>query len=980
MKHYIVNILVAAALTLCSLASCVKENISAPDHGEGTVYLSLNVLSGGMDQVIVKSPWDPNDDNERAVENLRIYIFSKATGNLVGYKYFSKEDLTFTDDSSQPGYDRTATVSNIPTSTGEVYIYAIANALTSQYKVTDTAILNIDESNLSHLTRETFLSATCTRQLGSINPADNRFVMSGFANNGDPVTIARKDGTTQAEITDPTSDDGKRVKLYKILSKNKITVKTEGNVAFKPEYMEIHNVPQVYGLMRGNNVAPSGFETFDRIIWSENSYQCYLPANVQTATVPPTSFKGFNDREKNTYDDTGKKTFVNAPENATYVVIHGKYQGGDYAGDLSYTVHLGDFSKHPADFSVAANSNYEYTLTIKGVNNFIAESKKNGDDPGSEGVVIFKGTDILEVDCHYEARVMKFSMSELNDIINVGKYGYILKIQTAFCETISMIVDGEGRIYDAAEFKTQSNPTVLTTVGTDGMPVDISKILISGSEADFGWVRFVKNTGVYSATPSSNPGCMVSSSHAISDVCAYPGRAKTQTIFQFLRDLYKAGKEQTASYFNATGSSVYVTCFVDENYYPDKNWTEYVNKSEPRRMYFANELFVSADGQSSFARAKYVVSQKSIWTFYELNPAKKPFGLEFVSEEKAQGKDVTAKFTYPNSYTKLDNNKNRQYWNGRASAISNNSGNNFYDDITKSAKGTQDLYLDAFQACMSRNRDENGNGKIDTDEIKWYLAAVDQYKGIWAGERVLDTDMRLFKASQSEWDALNTAFTENGGDAGLSPWHYFACSPANTFWAEEGCATGTDGSATMVRCIRTLESKANGLDEADKYYDYNSATKTVTLLLNDNALRPAQLGGFDTYFERGTGKANNLLYKKFKIASANLPGTYKRNQVISTAKGSGFINASDDVCQKAAGYGGAWRVPNQRELSIMSAVDNGTFKNLFSCTSFTGVQSGYYKGGTGNEYGFVLAGTQMTVAVTADEKNYGVRCVMDVVD
>lgn len=551
MKHYIVNILVAAALTLCSLASCVKENISAPDHGEGTVYLSLNVLSGGMDQVIVKSPWYPNDDNERAVENLRIYIFSKATGNLVGYKYFSKDDLTFTDDSSQPGYDRTATVSNIPTSTGEVYIYAIANARTSQYKVTDDAILDIDESNLSHLTRETFLSATCTRQLGSINPADNRFVMSGFANNGDPVTIARKDGTTQqAEITSPTDDDHKRVKLYKILSKNKITVKTEGNVTFKPEYMEIHNVPQVYGLMRGNNVASSGFETFDRIIWSENSYQCYLPANVQTTTATPTSF---NDREKNTYD-AGKKTFVNAPENATYVVIHGKYQGGDYAGDLSYTVHLGDFSKHPADFSVAANSNYEYTLTIKGVNNFIAESQKNGDDPGSEGVVIFKGTDILEVDCHYEARVMKFSMSELNQIINVDKYGYILKIQTAFCETISMIVDGEGRIYDAAEFKTHSNPTVLTTVGTDGMPVDASKILISG-DVDFDWVRFVKNTGYYSSyyTPSQRPGCKVSSSHAISDVCAYPGRTNTQTIFEFLRDLYKAGKEKTASYFNATG-------------------------------------------------------------------------------------------------------------------------------------------------------------------------------------------------------------------------------------------------------------------------------------------------------------------------------------------------------------------------------------------------------------------------------------------
>lgn len=964
MKHYIVNILVAAALTLCSLASCVKENISAPDHREGTVYLSLNVLSGGMDQVIVKSPWDPNDANERAVENLRIYIFSKATGNLVGYKYFSKDDLTFTDDSSQPGYDRTATVSNIPTSTGEVYIYAIANARTSQYKVTDDAILDIDESNLSHLTRETFLSATCTRQLGSINPADNRFVMSGFANNGAPVTIARKDGTTQqAEITSPTDEDAKRVKLYKILSKNKITVKTEGNVTFKPEYMEIHKVPQVYGLMRGNNVAPSGFETFDRIIWSENSYQCYLPANVQTTTASPASF---NDREKNTYDDTGKKTFVNAPANSTYVVIHGKYQGGDYAGDLSYTVHLGDFSHNMSDFSVAANSNYEYTLTIKGVNNFIAESKKETgkDDPGSEGVVIFKGTDILEVDCHYEARVMKFSMSELNQIINVDKYGYILKIQTAFCETISMIVDGDGKIYDAAEFRTQSNPTVLTTVGTDGMPVDASKILISGN-ADFDWVRFVKNTGYYSSyyTPSQRPGCKVSSSHAISDVCAYPGRANTQTIFEFLRDLYKAGKEQNSSYFNATGSSVYVTCFVDENYYADKNWTEYVNKSEPRRMYFANELFVSEDGQSSFAKAKYVVSQKSIWTFYKLDPTLKPFGLESVSEEKAQGVNVVS-----------GTNRLEEPWDGRASAISNNRNKGFYASSTKST-GKQDIYKDAYKACMSRNRDEDGDGTINENEIKWYLASVDQYKGMWAGEEAFDADARLFKATESEWTDLKTAFDSNGGNnnGALKKWHYFTCSSADTFWAEEGCATGTDGSATMVRCIRTLASNSDGLESAETYYSYKD--DVVELKLNDVALRTHQSGGFQTYFERG--KDSNKLYKKFKIASANLTGgPYSKTQVISTAKGSGFINASDDVCQKAAGYGGSWRVPNQRELSIMSAV-NKNLTDLYSCTSFTGVQSGYYKGGTGNEYGFVLAGTQMTVAIST---TYNVRCVMDVVD
>lgn len=285
------------------------------------------------------------------------------------------------------------------------------------------------------------------------------------------------------------------------------------------------------------------------------------------------------------------------------------------------------------------------------------------------------------------------------------------------------------------------------------------------------------------------------------------------------------------------------------------------------------------------------------------------------------------------------------------------------------------IYKDAYKACMSRNRDEDGDGTINENEIKWYLASVDQYKGMWAGEEAFDADARLFKATESEWTDLKTAFDSNGGNnnGALKKWHYFTCSSADTFWAEEGCATGTDGSATMVRCIRTLASNSEGLESAETYYSYKD--NIVELKLNDVALRTHQSGGFQTYFERG--KDSNKLYKKFKIASANLTGgPYSKTQVISTAKGSGFINASDDVCQKAAGYGGSWRVPNQRELSIMSAV-NKNLTDLYSCTSFTGVQSGYYKGGTGNEYGFVLAGTQMTVAIST---TYNVRCVMDVVD
>jgi len=140
-------------------------------------------------------------------------------------------------------------------------------------------------------------------------------------------------------------------------------------------------------------------------------------------------------------------------------------------------------------------------------------------------------------------------------------------------------------------------------------------------------------------------------------------------------------------------------------------------------------------------------------------------------------------------------NSSAEYWNGRASALSNNvtSGNrNRYDYAVYKNEGTQDMYTDPYKACMSRNRDEDGDGEIDADEVKWYLASVDEYKGIWAGEDLLPTEAKLFLPTQANWNALMDAYKDH--DSNLYPWHYFTASPQNTFWAEEGCATGSDGS------------------------------------------------------------------------------------------------------------------------------------------------------------------------------------------
>ena len=448
MRHYI-NIISALILAALAGNSCVKESVAAIG-GEGEpVELTLDVTSRALDKVIVKS-WDPNDEDEAKVNDLRVYIFSES-GSLVGYKYFGKADLNFSADlDSDNGYNSSATLTGIKTKTGTAYIYAIANAITSQYQVTETdakEITNIDETDLlsSDLTRENFLAATYSRQAGSYDPRDNTFLMSGYVNNGKPVTIRRKTGGTGvAEIVSPTEDKDKRLKLFKVFSKNKLTIETgndaAGNpISFDPDYMEIHNVPKTVALLPDGTTDASDFETFERVVLDEKYLNFYLPENLQSKNKKnPISV--WNDREKNTYSAAGDKSFVNAPDNATYLVVHGRYRAGDHVGNVAYTIHLGDFGEKGRldNFDVCRNFSYQYTLKINGVNNFIAEAKKEGDgtsakdDPGSEGIVIkTTAAGMLHADCHYEARVMKFNKDEVKGLID-NNFGYILKIHTIF--------------------------------------------------------------------------------------------------------------------------------------------------------------------------------------------------------------------------------------------------------------------------------------------------------------------------------------------------------------------------------------------------------------------------------------------------------------------------------------------------------------------------------------------------------------------
>lgn len=1031
MRHYI-NIISALILAALAGNSCVKESVAAVGGEGDPVELTLDVTSRALDKVIVKS-WDPNDEDEAKVNDLRVYIFSES-GALVGYKYFGKSDLNFSADlDSKNGYNSSATLTGIKTITGKAYIYAIANAITSQYQVTETdakEITNIDETDLSssNLTREKFLAATYSRQAGSYDPRDNTFLMSGYVNNGSPVTIQRKTGGTGvAEIVSPTEDKDKRLKLFKVFSKNKLTIETgndaAGNaISFDPDYMEIHNVPKTVALLPDGTTDASDFETFERVVLDEKYLNFYLPENLQSKNKK-NAISIWNDREKNTYSAAGDKSFVNAPDNATYLVVHGRYRAGDHVGNVAYTIHLGDFGNNGSldNFDVFRNFSYQYTLKINGVNNFIAEAKKEGDgtiakdDPGSEGIVIkTTAAGMLHADCHYEARVMIFNKAEVKGLID-NNFGYILKIHTIFGESECLIVTGDG-VYEATQYYLDKSsgkvPTPLTTFNTDGTLADPSRLLVGkAGEADFNWVHFVKNTGAApSSSPSNSPGCLITSNHTKQNVCAYPGTEKTMSVFQFLKELYVAASTNNANGFFDSDGNVYVTCFIDENYYADREWTKYANQTDSRRLYIANDFQLSKDGKSSYAEAKYVIEQNSIWTFYRLDNSLKPYGVETISEEE-EIEGFSVSYSGYSSY--------KDDWNGYTVASDYYKANSLYTSgnaikirsASTSEPAKQDLYTDAYRACMSRNRDENGNGKIDDVEVKWYLATVDQYKGLWIGESVLPTDAKLFQPVESNWKKLNEKYVTSSND-GLKLWHFFTASTQAVFWPEEGASTspwGADWSkASKVRCVRTLESNRDGRKDPDVFYDAPvknaDGSYDITLRVNKGAGRDFQSGPVPCTLERGEATQNKVS-RKFRVDSGNLAGTFKRAQITSSTSSPDVLVKEDaDVCwnKKNGSADEPWRVPNQKELLVMSVVasnNDNTFNLdnitnfLWSNTYFTGLVKNYklfnnesqltamYKSSTISEIegiGLVMLKDSYQFTISPGTSEGNVRCVMDV--
>lgn len=882
------------------LSSCSEDIFPGGSESNEDVTISLAYSDVSPRDIVVNSR--ATDAEERHLDNLYIYIFD-GNGNLKGYKGIEGEVNLNQNTSSTTK----AEITGIKTRSGESYIYAVANIKTGIYPV-ETSNGTVEENKLPiNLKEETAraggydftldqLKALTFKRNNTSIDITSAFLMSGAVQDGNLVNI-----TTAGKIA--SGDNA--IRLSRIVSKVKFTIKAANTTgvtrSFKLDTYDIMNIAvdgSLVGKIDGNNrnkttnvnnnigntVRPNDVEN------DAQFFEVYLPENLQDAVHNVTTQAAREDDSQSI-----PKEFTNAPAKGTYVVLKGKYEetknGTTRSADVTYYVHLGDCTKDKNNYDVERNCKYTYNITVAGVDKIIVEAKKESgaDQPGAEGVVLEYGATgkNMTLDSHYEYMVMRFYQEDIQELKRAGK-GYFYQVYALGNHT-DVINVGE------------------TTVGETNY-------------VDTSWIQFAikcsrdGSSSKYS-TDKTNRGI----------ACSYPGTKYSSdlyTVDEFLKYLYdNANSTRIWTKSDSKGKYIDATCFISENYYKNLTWNQYVNDVDKRAFYVANEVKTSNDGRSVFAKTQYGLTQYNIQTFYDRSKAGSitAYGCETINDEEGKDFTVKGKGSQTSSY-------GRDTWNGHTNMLADI---NKESDTWKTLKDNSSL----IKACMSRNRDLNGDGKISDDEIRWYAPTISQYIGIWIGEEIMSGESKLFNKKTS------TLSTSN--DPGCRMLYYSSTYNENTYFSEEGLATNHNNSAyppKLVRCLRNLKSNDMGYNKTpDKYYTYESSVVTLNNV-DEKALNTSgEQGELNAHTERS---ALNKPAKKFKISKDKYYG--ERYKYGGKWYWTGITPTQEHVvggtfkCYNNYEEGDKkWRVPNQRELSVMFLVDKDKITNTYCRTIFS---------------------------------------------
>lgn len=895
-----------------------------------------------------------------------------------------------------------------------------------------------------------------------------------YGDSGNSVAIKMKRAMAHITFNIPVNPSGANgtftpasFRVYNIPTKSHLTNDLQGDDSYALT-TDVTDVKYIYTASESIGTAQGGNYSFD----------FYIPENVQEAGYSMT----YNARDVWTGVSGASaedKTWTNAPQNSTFVVISGTFEGdkdNPVTANVEYTVHLGDFgetgetNRNYGDFSVMRNYSYTYSVSVVDVNKIIVEAQRTGGEEyqnGAEGSVYDQSSTLYSynLDAHYEQVYLEYNLSDIANSLGQGLTGQDL--DDAIANQLILIIQSEAMDYthdytDDKPYTTRNKRGTLSPYKIyadavrNGSESDAAKakadVLAGEGEAanptkgfDYKWIEFLPQSVT---TISAYPGI---SSWAKEDLTGektdgnemnnkeyYAGAdgetnqgngdpTKLIDVYDVIVEMGKAIKQiynggdkkgipssEKIEISNAGNDYVArFTAFVNEYYYlrhpltgaKATSWSVMTNKI-PREMIIAMSTETSIDGNSSYSKIHSYISQLAMQTFYNDRVTSiNAFGMETYNETP-----LSIAFGTPISTTGLTDNDGRKNQKILIGASSSPFWSNYislsYNGWTASV-GTNrtehklsNAYKNAYSACMSRNRDLNGNGQIDENEIRWFLPSLNEYIRMGIGNNGISSAAQLYMGDKTTMNksVYPTSYVNDGA------LYYTSSEDAKrVYWAIEkgsyGAVNEWSGSGPFpIRCIRNLPatdiSRINDVvsDATYKYYDNTSPNvivfkdRLVSSLYRQRASGSLKVHNEDddaNSFYYGIFVAEDFLYTENywgdkTYRTFTLGDIIGYNGTVTWSGGRYFNNGTmTNPCSShtEGGYTN-WRVPNLVELSAMNAAGLlskplGYGNDVACCTQFTNQSV---------RYGFAFSSLIYCPGAETQQINNQVliRCVRDV--
>lgn len=785
------------------------------------------------------------------------------------------------------------------------------------------------------------------------------------------------------------------------------------------------------------------------------TFTFYMPENVQAEVAKNADGGNMSyvDREKWTGDPGSlpqNKKWTNAPKHSTFVVVSGVYTEMNgttpiYTGNVNYTVHLGDFSTGKeatgsyGNFSVERNYSYTYNMKVEGVKNIKVEATKKEPEkqPGAEGSIYDAQKCVYNylLDSHFEQGYMQYDLSAIAGAVKAD-FANVTPNDEEIDDAISskLFLEVQSPFMPQASHRGSLQPYKTYADAAAGRvsmtPEEAKKNAVK--DFDYKWVEFwpQKTTTVsaYPGTPTWGhaylEGFKPTGNDAVNASYLKDAYDVIVAMGKIVKKIYK--NEQLSTDDRAEEGITVVrgldehgqwkyyarfTAFVNEYYYYKNpltgaaltSWGPLVNKSA-REMIVAMSTDVSADGNSSYSQIHSYISQLSMQSFYNPNAGLNAFGLETYNETP-----LTMDFS--TNVTNLDDSDGRT--NQVRLLLNNNSATSVPSDVywadyismnengwvsttpaERAKRKLPNAYVqknNAAYACLSRNRDLNGNGKIDDNEVRWYLASLNEYIRIGIGTSVLSNSAQLYMGDKMAM--THASYPKDYISDGAL---YFTSSAdgKRVFWAVERGAYGRNDSSYKlpIRCIRVLpDGKTKKLTQVSGVVAASTAEKRTDKSTRLTVLKFKGRVVDELYRQRvedALVKHNeddkaNAYYDGIYVSGSYLNDSYMLGDIIgyegTVPNTHTFDGTMINPCREK--YGAGWRVPSLVELSAMNAF--GLLTNDHEeacCTQFSnlGVRFGfahsfliYCPGGNGSN-------PKPNYSELANSSKFVIRCVKDV--